>query len=149
MQALHIWVSIHHLTMFFWCTSLKWWHLQRFFHFFKILVLWVVRRGGGKRAKNGPKWQKIMSHFVSQELYLIWLSFWYTSVKWWYLQQIFSFFQKSYFSGFSDFSNKFQNEILRCDPHPHLCVIFLLNYDLFCPNWTYQRQIYQKVPQIL
>ena len=27
----------------------------------------------GKRAKNGPKWQNILSHSVSQELYLIWL----------------------------------------------------------------------------
>ena len=31
----------------------------QFFHFFKILIFWVVR--GGKKAKNGPKWKKIMS----------------------------------------------------------------------------------------
>ena len=27
-----------------------------------------------------------------------------------------------------------------------ICVIFLLNYDLFCPNWSYQGQNYQNVP---
>ena len=34
-----------------------------FFHFSKILMLWVVRggRGWGKRAKNGPKSEKILS----------------------------------------------------------------------------------------
>ena len=30
------------------------------------------------------------------------------------------------------------------------CVwFFLLNYDLFCPNWSYQGQNYQNVPQIV
>ena len=31
-----------------------------FFPFFKILMFWVIRteEEGGKRAKNGPKWQK-------------------------------------------------------------------------------------------
>ena len=30
-----------------------------FFHFSKILIFWVV--SGVKRAKNGPKWEKILS----------------------------------------------------------------------------------------
>ena len=33
-----------------------------FFHFFKILILWVVR--GCKWAKNDPKWEKILSVVV-------------------------------------------------------------------------------------
>ena len=39
------------------------------FGFFRFL--------GGKRArgKNGPKWQKILLHLVSQEPYIIWLLF--------------------------------------------------------------------------
>ena len=41
---------------------------------------------------------------------------WYTCVTRWYLQQIFSFFQKSDFSGFSKFNNKCQKVILRCAP---------------------------------
>ena len=41
-------------------TGLKWWHLQMFFHFFKILVFWVVRgwgRGvtGQEMAQNHKK----------------------------------------------------------------------------------------------
>ena len=60
----------------FCCTSLKWWHLQMFFHFFQILFFQVVRGGEGvKRAKNGPKWQKNLSNSISQKLYLIWLWF--------------------------------------------------------------------------
>ena len=76
LQALYIWVSIHHMIMLFYCTSLKWWHSRCFFHFFKILLLWFARKTERvKKAKNGPKWQKILPHFVSQELYLIWLWF--------------------------------------------------------------------------
>ena len=42
--------------------------------------------------------------------------FWYTCIKWWYLQQIFSCFQKSDFWSFSKFMNKCQKKILRCAP---------------------------------
>ena len=49
--------------------------------------------------------------------------FWYTYVER-YLQQIFSFFQKSDFLGFSKFINKCQKEILRCAPFL-ICVWFL------------------------
>ena len=35
----------------FWYTCVKWWYLQVIFHFFKR----------DKRAKNSPKWQKILS----------------------------------------------------------------------------------------
>ena len=52
--------------------------------------------------------------------------FWYTCVKWWYLQQFFSFFQKSDFSVFSKFINKCQNEILRCaPPSSNVCDFFV------------------------
>ena len=37
---------------------------------------WFFGLLGGKRAKNGPKWEKFcLSHLVSQEPYSIWLSF--------------------------------------------------------------------------
>ena len=32
-------------------------------------------RGGGKRVKNSPKWQKILLRLIAQEPYVIWLSF--------------------------------------------------------------------------
>ena len=50
---------------------------------------------GGKKAKNGSKWQKncvcLMPYLRNHTLYDC--DFWYTCVKWWYLQQIFSFFK--------------------------------------------------------
>ena len=45
---------------------------------FKIFSkFWFSRLLGGKRAKNSPKWQKILSvtPSISQEPYIIWLSF--------------------------------------------------------------------------
>ena len=76
------------------------------------------------------KWQKILSHFLSQKLHLMWLCFWYTCVKWWYLQHfffffLFSFFQNSDFSGFSKFINRCQMEILKFAQPSHVCDIFL------------------------
>ena len=84
-----------------------WWtpydrsHICRcFFHFFKIMILWVVRGMGSgcKRVKNGPKWEKFCwSCSLSQELYIIWFSFmvlmfkmvlrpgvYFTFSKWWF-----------------------------------------------------------------
>ena len=76
--------------------------------FFKILIFWVVRGRGwggeeGWRAKNGPKWQKnsvcITPYLRNHTLYDC--GFWHTCVKWWYLQQLFSFFQNFvFFFGF-------------------------------------------------
>ena len=49
-----------------------------FFHFFWILIILVIMgsRGSNKGAKNSPKWLKIcLLHSISQEPYIIWLSF--------------------------------------------------------------------------
>ena len=63
----------------------------------------------------------------------------YTCVKWWYLQQFFSFFQKSKFYWFLQNSSINAKRKFWGVPHlRRLCVVFLLNYDLFCPNWSYQ-----------
>ena len=74
------------------------------FFFFFFSKFWFLRSlgvgVGGKRAKNGPKWQKILSAslHVSGTVHHV-IGFWYTCVKWWYLQQIFSLF-KFWFWGF-------------------------------------------------
>ena len=63
-----------------------WFSVKSFdFHFSKVLIFC-------KRAKNGPKWLKTC---ICLTLYLSS----YTCVKEWYLQQFFSFFENSDFSG--------------------------------------------------
>ena len=62
-----------------------------FFLFFKILIFGIVR--GGKRAKNGAKWQKIISRSISQEPYIILLSFMVHMCKMIISPEAFLFFQ--------------------------------------------------------
>ena len=69
--------SIHHVIVVFGAHVSNDDISRCFFHFLKILIFLVVRGEGG----GGVKWQKMaqnvkkfcLSHFVSQELYLIWL----------------------------------------------------------------------------
>ena len=53
-----IWSSFM-VHMYLWKDNIS----RHFFHFFffKILIFRNIRGQGGKRAKNGPKWQKILS----------------------------------------------------------------------------------------
>ena len=82
------------------------------FYFFLIFIFWADRRiKGGRRAKNNPKWQKFLSHSVYQGFlpkmknnnyipHVPYLrnsiaynqDFWYSCVKWWYLQEFVFFF---------------------------------------------------------
>ena len=67
-------------------TSVKWWYLHAFF-----CCCWYFHFSGcyeGKRPKNGPRWQKVLSVALHiSGTIIIWLSFiWYTCEKWWYLQ---------------------------------------------------------------
>ena len=119
--ALHTWVSIHHI--FFVapgvCVGVG------------VGVSVGVYVCGcvcmGKRAKNGSKWQNILSHSYLRNC----TSFWHTFVKWWYFQQFFSFFQNTDFLGFSKLINKCQKEILKCAPASlHVCN-FCFNVKLF------------------
>ena len=107
-----------------WFTCVKWWYLQIDifsiffkFWFFGLLVGWKVKKWS-KMTKNyvccSTYLRKHTSYdcdfsctFVrnhkswSQEPDIIWSSFViHKCVKWWYLQQFFSFFQNSGFSGF-------------------------------------------------
>ena len=81
-------------------------------------------KGGGgegvKKAKNSPKWQKILSHFVSQELYLIWLWFLVHMGKMMISPANFIIFSKIWFI------NKRQKEIMGCAPSfSHVCDFFV------------------------
>ena len=39
----------------FWCTCIKWWYLQTFFHFLEILIFWAVRRIKGQKIAQNEK----------------------------------------------------------------------------------------------
>ena len=71
--TLHVWVSIHHMIVFFVAQVQNDDTSRYFFHFFKIVVFWVVRRVGVKRQKIAQNDKKIPSNSVSQKLYFIWL----------------------------------------------------------------------------
>ena len=129
--TLHVWVSIHHMIVFFVAQVQNDDTSRYFFHFFKIVVFWVVRKVGVKRQKIAQNDKKIPSNSVSQKLYFIWL--WLLvhmckmvmSAAIFFFFFFFSFFQNSDFSGFSKFINKCQKEILRCAlPSSHVCELF-------------------------
>ena len=88
-----------------------------FFHFFKILFFLVFRR------QKGKKWQKILSHAISQELYLMWLWFLVHICKMISPAFFFIFFKILIFSFFSKFINK--SHLLK------MCVIFVILYHFF------------------
>ena len=50
-----------------WSTYVKWEYVRGFFHFFKILVFWVVRWGAGGKGK---KWSKMTKIYVRHAQYL-------------------------------------------------------------------------------
>ena len=85
----------------FWCTFVKWWYLQVFFSFFfiEILILkfWLLRggRGGGLKGKKLHKMKN--DNYICHATYLrnnivYHHGFWYTCVKWWYVQVFFLYF---------------------------------------------------------
>ena len=112
----------------FCCTSLKWWHLQMLFSFFKNFGFLGCEGDGLKGQKMAHHNKKICLTSYLRNCTSYDCGFWYTYVKW-YLHQIFSFFQKPDFLGFSKFINKCQKEILRCaPPSSHM-------FDFFVKLW--------------
>ena len=94
--ALHISGIMHHIIVIYgtvvWNDDIS----SHFFHFFKILVFWVVR---GEKAKNGPKLKKFcLSHSTPQEPYIIRLLFMEQLCKMIMSTGIFFVFWKFWFS---------------------------------------------------
>ena len=82
----------------FWCTIVKWWYIPgAFFHFFKILIFWVV---GGTNVQKIVQNDKTFcpSCCISQEPYIIWLPFMVHMCKM-ISPGVFSFFQNFDFLG--------------------------------------------------
>ena len=108
--------------------DLGWWYtcVQRiiypvFLHFFEILIFRVI--SGAKEQKMNDKKFCLTPYLRKYTSFNC--VFWHTCVKWWYLPQFFSFFQKFDFLGFSKFINEWQKEILRCAPcSSHVCECF-------------------------
>ena len=106
---LHISGSIHHMIVIFgtpvWNNDIS----RCFFHFFKILILWVVRWvKGQKMAQNDKKF--CLSHSKSQESYLIWLWFFVHMCKMMISSAIFFIFSKFWFFGFLEGGKKEKND---------------------------------------
>ena len=74
-----------------------------FFHFFKILIFGIIRGEvkGQKMAQNDKKFCPYLRNRASYDC-----DFWCTFVKWWYLQQIFSFFRILIFGVFRGIKGK-------------------------------------------
>ena len=97
-----------------------------FFHFFKIVVFWVVRRlgGGGKRAK----WQKnFVLTLYRRNCTSYDRGFWYLCIKWWYLQQfLFHFFKILIFQVYQSSSINAKRSFWGVLHLRHMCVIFYI-----------------------
>ena len=147
--TLHIWVSIHHLIMFFVAQVQNDDISRYFFHFFKSLVFWVVKGGGGGKGQKMAQSEKKNSHSVSQELYLIWLRFLLLMCKL-ISPATFFHFSKFWFLGFSKFINKCQKEIPRCaPPSSHVCDFFnrtktFFTYKVFFSK-KYKKVLFQRI----
>ena len=72
---------------------------------------------------------------ISQDPYIIWSKFWYTCVKWWYLQAFFSFFLNF------DFSGSYKNYICHA---PYLRNSIAYDHDFWytCVKWCYLQEFF-------
>ena len=116
-------------------------------YFFQILIFGI---NSGAKKQKWPKMRKncLTSYLRNCTSYDC--GFWYTRLKWWYLQQIFSFFQKSDFSGFSKFINKCQMEILRCaPPSSHVCDFFVTLWLILSELELSRTELPNYIPNIL
>ena len=129
--TLHIWVSIHHLIMFFVAQVQNDDISRYFFHFFKSLVFWVVKGGGGGvKGKKRPKVRKKIRTLYLRNCTSYGCGFCYLCVNW-YLQQLFFIFQNSDFWVFQSSLINAKRKFWGVLHLLHMCVIFLTEQRLF------------------
>ena len=63
-----------------------------FFHSFEIYIFWAVRGVKGQKIAQNEKYQLHLSCTISRSSIAYDHEFWYTCVKWWYLELFFNFF---------------------------------------------------------
>ena len=108
-------------------TSLKWWYLQMVF-FSIFSKFWVLR--GGRRVTGQKVAQNNKKFSLTYTCYLRNCSsydcvFWYTCVKWWYLQHFFHFFKSLIFQLFQSSSVNGKWKFWGIPHLLHMCVIFI------------------------
>ena len=81
-----------------WYTCVKWYLQAFFFNFFKILIFWIVRGVKGKKMVQNDK-KICLLHSISQEPYIIWLSFMVHMCKMIISPGVFFSFSKFWFFG--------------------------------------------------
>ena len=98
-----------------------------FFHFFNILIFWVVRGWGMKGQKMAQNDKKILCNSLSQELYFIWLWLLVHTCKMMTSPAIFfSFFKILIFQVFQSSSINSKRKFWGLPHLLHTCVIFHL-----------------------
>ena len=75
-----------------------------FFIFFKILIFEIISWGEVKRQKMDQNYKNFCLYLRSCTSHVC--DFWCTCVKWWYLQQVFSFFKILIFEVFRGIKGK-------------------------------------------
>ena len=79
-------------------TCVKWWYLEAFFNFFDIFIFPAFRRVKGQKiAQKNNNYICHAPYLRNSVAYDH--DFWYISVKWWYLQALFSNSLYFHFSG--------------------------------------------------
>ena len=84
----------------FWYISVKWWYLQVFififliFSFLGLLGGWKDKKQLKKKNNNYIRHTPYLRNSIAYDH-----DFWYTCVKWWYLQVLFFIFSKFWFFG--------------------------------------------------
>ena len=117
----------------FWYTCVKWWYLQVLFfiYFFYIFIFWTVK--GQKMAQDDKKILQLMS----QEPYIIWLSFMVHLCKLMislgFFFFFFFFFSKFWFCGL--FGRSKDKKLPKITKNFVLCTLYLRNYASFLDLW--------------
>ena len=102
-----------------------------FFHFFKTLIFWVVSWVNGQKPVQTTKHFFCLLHSISQEPYLIWLSFVVNMCNLIICQGVFFIFLKIWFSG-SRGQKSAQNDETFCQSpsisqKPYIIIIYGAN----------------------
>ena len=93
--------------------------------FFIFAKIWFFELGGSKGKKLSKMTKKSCLTLYLRNCTTYDCGFWYTCVKWWYIQLFFHFFKILTFLGFQGLSINAKRKFWGV-PHLQMCVIFFL-----------------------